>query len=96
MSDGGFASLLIYSPGDTNRRPPQSQVMITLFASSKDSSSRAIAKSAWGSGDAHIQSIATQHPRPQAVGARGASLLPLRLSAKPSPGALGPGLLSAF
>ena len=50
-----------------------------------------------GCGDAHVQSIATRRPRPQAVGARGASHLPLRFPAKPSPGApWARGLLSAF
>ena len=44
-----------------------------------------------GSADAHAQSTATRHPRPQAIRARGASHLPLRFSAKPSPGAPGPG-----
>ena len=50
-----------------------------------------------GCGDAHVQSTAMQHPRPQAVRARDASHLPFRLSAQPSPGApWARGLLSAF
>ena len=52
-----------------------------------------------GSADAraHSQSTATRCPRPQAVRARGASCLPLRFSAKPSPRApWARGLLSAF
>ena len=50
-----------------------------------------------GRGDAHVQSTATRRPRPQVVRARGASRLPLRFSAKPSPGApWARGLLSAF
>ena len=60
-------------------------------------SSHAVAEASWGSGDAHVQSTATRHPRPQADGARGASHLPLRFSAKPSPGApWAGGLLSVF
>ena len=59
--------------------------------------SRAHNEASWGSGDAHVQSTATRRPRPQAVGAHGASHLPLRFSAKPSPGApWARGLLSAF
>ena len=55
------------------------------------------AEASWGTEDAHVQSTAMQRPRPQAVGARGASHLPLRFSAKPSPGApWAQGLLSAF
>ena len=50
-----------------------------------------------GSGDAHVQSAATRHPRPQAIRARDASLLPFRLPARPSPGApWARGLLSTF
>ena len=50
-----------------------------------------------GSADAHVQSIATRRPRPQAVRARGASLLPFRLPARPSLGSPWAwGLLSAF
>ena len=60
-------------------------------------SSHVVAEASWGSGGAHVQSTAMRHPRPQAVGARGASHLPLRFSAKPSPGApWARGLLSAF
>ena len=60
-------------------------------------SSRAVAEASWESGDAHVQSIATRRPRPHAIGARGASHLPLRFSAKPSPGTpWARGLLSAF
>ena len=63
----------------------------------RDLSIRAVAKASWGSGDAHVQSTATRRPRPQAVRARGASLLPFRLPARPSPGApWARGLLSAF
>ena len=44
-----------------------------------------------------VQSTATRRPRPQAVRARDASHLPLRLSTQPSPGApWARGLLSAF
>ena len=58
---------------------------------------RAVAEAPWGSGDAHVQSTATRRPRPQAVGAHGASLLPFRLPARPSPGApWARGLPSAF
>ena len=50
-----------------------------------------------GCGAAHVQSTATRRPRPHAVGARGASHLPLRFSAKPSPSApWARGLLSVF
>ena len=50
-----------------------------------------------GSADAHVQSTATWRPRPHAVRACGASNLPLRFSAKPSPRApRAGGLLSAF
>ena len=47
--------------------------------------SRARNEASWGSGGAHVQSIATGRPRLQAIGARGALHLPLRFSAKPSP-----------
>ena len=51
----------------------------------------------WGSAYAHDQSVGTRRPRPQAFGARAASRLPLRFSARPSPGApQARGLLSAF
>ena len=55
-------------------------------------SSRAVAKAAWGSGDAHVQSTAMCRPRLQAFGARGAPrlILWLCLEAKPKR-ALGPG-----
>ena len=60
-------------------------------------SSRAVAKASWESGDAHVQSTAMRRPRPQAVRARGALLLPFRLPARPSPGApWARGLLSVF
>ena len=50
-----------------------------------------------GSAYTHVQSTAMRRPRPQAVRARGASCLPLRFSAKPSPRApWAQGLLSAF
>ena len=48
-------------------------------------SRRVVDEASWGSEDAHVQSTTTRRPRPQAVGARGASHLPLRFSAKPSP-----------
>ena len=71
--------------------------MTGFSACSRDSSGQAVAKASWGSGDAHVQSIATRRPRPQADGAPGALHLPLRFSAKPSPGApWARGLLSAF
>ena len=58
---------------------------------------RAVAEVPWGSGDAHVQSTATRRPRPQAVRVRGASLLPFRFPARPSPGApWARGLLSVF
>ena len=58
---------------------------------------RAVAEAPWGSGDAHAQSTAMRRPRPQAVRARDASLLPFRLPARPSPGApWARGLLSVF
>ena len=44
-------------------------------------------RSVVGSTDAHVQSIATRRPRPQAVGARGTPHFPIRFSAKPSPSA---------
>ena len=70
---------------------------MTFFSACRDLSSRAVAKASWGSADAHVQSIATWHPRPQAVRAHGASRLPLRFPARPSPGApWARGLLSAF
>ena len=70
---------------------------MTHFSARRDLSSRAVAEASWGSADAHVQSIATWRPRPQAIGARGASRLPLRFSAKPSLGApWARGLLSAF
>ena len=60
-------------------------------------SDQGVAEAAWESGDAHVQSTATQRPRPRAVRARGASPLPFRLSARPSPRApWARGLLSAF
>ena len=47
--------------------------------------------------DDRHQSTATRRPRPQVVRAHGASLLPFRLPARPSPGApWARGLLSAF
>ena len=52
---------------------------------------------AWGSGAAHVQSVATRQPWPQAVGARGAPHLPFGFTAKPSPSVRwARGLLSAF
>ena len=67
------------------------------FSACRDLSSRAVAEASWGSVVGHVQSIATRRPRPQAIGDRGASHLPLRFSAKPSPGApCARGLLSAF
>ena len=58
---------------------------------------RAVAEAPCGSGDAHVQSTATRLPRPQAVRARGASLLPFRLPARPSPDAPWEwGLMSVF
>ena len=60
-------------------------------------SGQAVAEAPWGSGDTHVQSTAMRRPRPQAVRARGASLLPFRLPARPSPGApWARGLLSVF
>ena len=47
-------------------------------------SSRAVAEAAWGTGDAHVPSIATRQSRPQAVGARDAPHLPLGFSWEPS------------
>ena len=93
----GLSPLCIYSPREANRRPPRSQAMMTLLPRSRDSSNRAVAEAAWGSGDAHVQSTATRQPRPQAIGARGASHLTLGFASKPSPSApWAPGLLSAF
>ena len=61
-----------------------------------DSSSQAVAEAAWGSGDAHVPSVATRQSRPEAVGARGAPHLPLSFPSKPSPSAPWAwGLLSA-
>ena len=46
---------------------------------------------------AHVQSTTMRRPRPHAVRARGASLLPFRLPTRPSPGApWARGLLSVF
>src|SRR3954463_15324578 len=54
-------------------------------------------KGAWVNGATHVQSTATWRTRPQAVRARGASPLPFRLPARPSPGApWARELLSAF
>ena len=70
---------------------------MTSFSACRDMSSCAVAEASWGSADAHVQSIAMRRPRPHAVGARGASRLPLRSPARPSPGApWAQGLLSAF
>ena len=44
-----------------------------------------------GCGEAHVQSTAMRRPRPQAVRAHDASHFPFRISAWPSPGALGSG-----
>ena len=69
---------------------------MTRFAC-RDLMVRTVAKASWGSVAAHVQSTATRHPRPQAIGTRGASHLPLRFSAKPSPSTpWARGLLSAF
>ena len=58
---------------------------------------RTVTEVSWGSGDGHVPSTAMRRPRPQAVGARGASRLPLRFPARPSPGTpWARGLLSAF
>ena len=58
--------------------------------------SRAVSEARWGSGDAHVQSIATRQAGPQAVGARGAPHLPFGFASKPSPSApWARGLLSA-
>ena len=70
---------------------------MTGFSACRDLSTRAVSEASWGSAVAHVQSITTWRPRPQAVRARGASRLPLRFSAKPSPCApWARGLLSAF
>src|SRR4051812_37583396 len=69
---------------------------MTRFAC-KDLSNPCSCRGVMGSGDTHVQSTAMWRPRPQAVRARGASLMPFRLTARPSLGA--PwirGLLSAF
>ena len=92
----GQAPPSTYKPEEANRLPPRPQVIMTRFAC-RDLAVRTVAEAPWGSGAAHVQSTATRRPRPQAVRARGASCLPLRLSAQPSPGApWAPGLLSAF
>ena len=60
-------------------------------------SSRAVVETAWGSGDAHVQSTATRRPRPQAFRARGAPRLTFGFASKPSPSApWARELLSAF
>ena len=70
---------------------------MTDFFACRDLSSRAVAEASWGSAYAHVQSIATRRSRPQAIGPRGASRLPLRFPARPSLGApWARGLLSAF
>ena len=48
-------------------------------------------KEVWGNRDAHVQSTATQRPRPQAIGARGASHLPLPSLLSQAQARLGPG-----
>ena len=48
---------------------------------------QAVAEAAWGSGDAHVPSIAKRLSRPHAVGARGVPHLPLGFASKPSPSA---------
>ena len=71
--------------------------MMVFLACRRDLSSRAVAKAAWGSGDAHVQSTATRQPRPQALGACGAPYMALGFAVKPSPSApWARGLLSAF
>ena len=70
--------------------------MMAFLACRRDLSSRAVAEAAWGSGDAHVPSIATRQSRPQAVGARGAPHLPFGIASKPSPSVpWARGLLSA-
>ena len=79
-------------------QPPASTIAGNdgFYACTRDSSSRAVAEAAWGSGDANVPSIATRQPRPQAVGARGAPHLPLGFTSKPSLSApWARGLLSA-
>ena len=69
---------------------------MTRFAR-RDLSCRTVAEASWRSRGAYVQSTATRRPRPQAVRARGASCLPLRFPARPSPGApWARGLQSAF
>ena len=69
---------------------------MVFLACRRDLSSQAVAEAAWGSGDAHVQSIAMRRPRPQAVGARGAPYLPFGFASKPSTSApWARGLLSA-
>ena len=59
--------------------------------------SRAVAEITWGSGDAHVQSITTRRPRPQAIGACDTPHLTFGFATKPSPSApWALGLLSAF
>ena len=97
MSDGGSAPLLIYSQKEANRRPPQSQVMMVFFCMQQGLvKSRTVAEAAWGSGGAHVPSIAMRRPRPQVLGARGALQLPFGFASKPSSSApWARGLLSA-
>ena len=86
-----------YSRGRPIAEEPRPQVIMTHISACRNLSSRAVAEASWGSADAHIQSTATRRPRPQAVRARGASPLPFRLPARPSPDApWARGLLSAF
>lgn len=45
-------------------------------------SSRAVVEAAWGRGDAHVPSITTRRPRPQAVRARSSPHLPFGFALK--------------
>ena len=70
---------------------------MTHFSACRDLTSRAVVEASWRSADAHVQSIATRRPRPQAVGAHGAPHLPFGFASKPSPSVpWARGLLSAF
>ena len=82
MGDRGTASYPFIARGG---EPPASRIAGTdaFSACTRDPSSQAVAEAAWGSGDAHVPSIALHQPRPWAVGARSAPHLPLGFASKP-------------
>ena len=83
MGNGGSAPSPFIAGGG---QPPASTIAGNdgFSACTRDSSSRAVAEAAWGSGDAHVLSITTRQSRPQAIGARGTPHLALGFASKPS------------